>query len=270
MIVVTHEMGFARDVADHVVFMDGGVVVEEGKPQGRHPQPAARADQDVPRADAHRGRGADEPTASRRRRPRHAELPRSPAATVGRWRQLGVCGRGGQNGAMTTESPRADRALPDHEIPTLSVDELRAPSSSGCGGRCGRHTTTSRTTGQPSTPRVSTPTTCSRSTTSAGCRSRPRRTCAPTTPSGCSPCRASRSYACTRARGPPGVPPWWATRRPTSTRGPTSWPARSASPAAAPATSSTSPTATACSPAASARTTASSGSARPSCRSAAA
>ncbi|NUR15965.1 MAG: amino acid ABC transporter ATP-binding protein, partial [Dermatophilaceae bacterium] len=32
MIVVTHEMSFARDVADHVVFMDGGVVVEEGKP----------------------------------------------------------------------------------------------------------------------------------------------------------------------------------------------------------------------------------------------
>ncbi|WP_040165355.1 amino acid ABC transporter ATP-binding protein [Microbacterium gorillae] len=30
MIVVTHEMGFARDVADHVVFMDGGVVVEQG------------------------------------------------------------------------------------------------------------------------------------------------------------------------------------------------------------------------------------------------
>jgi polar amino acid transport system ATP-binding protein len=33
MIVVTHEMGFARDVADHVVFMDGGVVVEEGPPR---------------------------------------------------------------------------------------------------------------------------------------------------------------------------------------------------------------------------------------------
>lgn len=32
MIVVTHEMGFARDVADWVVFMDGGVVVEEGRP----------------------------------------------------------------------------------------------------------------------------------------------------------------------------------------------------------------------------------------------
>jgi polar amino acid transport system ATP-binding protein len=32
MIVVTHEMGFAREVADTIVFMDGGVVVEFGKP----------------------------------------------------------------------------------------------------------------------------------------------------------------------------------------------------------------------------------------------
>jgi len=33
MIVVTHEMGFARDVADRVVFMDDGFIVEEGTPQ---------------------------------------------------------------------------------------------------------------------------------------------------------------------------------------------------------------------------------------------
>jgi polar amino acid transport system ATP-binding protein len=33
MIVVTHELGFAREVCDKVVFMDGGVVVEEGSPQ---------------------------------------------------------------------------------------------------------------------------------------------------------------------------------------------------------------------------------------------
>jgi len=33
MIVVTHEMAFARDVADRVVFMDGGVVVEQGDPR---------------------------------------------------------------------------------------------------------------------------------------------------------------------------------------------------------------------------------------------
>ncbi|MFN2524622.1 MAG: amino acid ABC transporter ATP-binding protein [Mycobacteriales bacterium] len=32
MIVVTHEMGFAREVADTIVFMDDGVVVEQGKP----------------------------------------------------------------------------------------------------------------------------------------------------------------------------------------------------------------------------------------------
>ncbi len=32
MMVVTHEMSFARDVADRVIFMDGGVIVEEGKP----------------------------------------------------------------------------------------------------------------------------------------------------------------------------------------------------------------------------------------------
>ncbi|HSR86299.1 MAG TPA: amino acid ABC transporter ATP-binding protein [Streptosporangiaceae bacterium] len=33
MIVVTHEMGFAREVADSLVFMDGGVVVEAGRPR---------------------------------------------------------------------------------------------------------------------------------------------------------------------------------------------------------------------------------------------
>ena len=33
MIVVTHEMGFAREVADRVVFMDKGVIVEEGDPE---------------------------------------------------------------------------------------------------------------------------------------------------------------------------------------------------------------------------------------------
>ena len=32
MIVVTHEMGFAKEVADRVIFMDGGVIVEEGNP----------------------------------------------------------------------------------------------------------------------------------------------------------------------------------------------------------------------------------------------
>ena len=46
MIVVTHEMGFARDVADLVVFMEGGVVVEQGKPEKvfDHPENARTAE----------------------------------------------------------------------------------------------------------------------------------------------------------------------------------------------------------------------------------
>ena len=32
MIVVTHEMGFAREVSDRVIFMDGGYIIEEGTP----------------------------------------------------------------------------------------------------------------------------------------------------------------------------------------------------------------------------------------------
>jgi ABC-type polar amino acid transport system, ATPase component len=33
MVIVTHEMAFARDVADRVIFMDGGVIIEEGTPE---------------------------------------------------------------------------------------------------------------------------------------------------------------------------------------------------------------------------------------------
>ena len=33
MIIVTHEMAFARDVADQVIFMDGGIIVEQGDPR---------------------------------------------------------------------------------------------------------------------------------------------------------------------------------------------------------------------------------------------
>ena len=33
MVIVTHEMGFAREVANRVIFMDGGVIVEQGSPE---------------------------------------------------------------------------------------------------------------------------------------------------------------------------------------------------------------------------------------------
>jgi polar amino acid transport system ATP-binding protein len=39
MIVVTHEIGFAREVSDRVVFMDGGVIVEAGPPEQIFKQP---------------------------------------------------------------------------------------------------------------------------------------------------------------------------------------------------------------------------------------
>ena len=40
MVIVTHEMSFARDVSDHIIFMDGGVIVEQGNPYNiiNHPQ----------------------------------------------------------------------------------------------------------------------------------------------------------------------------------------------------------------------------------------
>ena len=40
MAIVTHEMGFAREVADRVLFIDGGGILEQGSPQElfEHPQ----------------------------------------------------------------------------------------------------------------------------------------------------------------------------------------------------------------------------------------
>ena len=41
MIVVTHEMGFAREVSERVIFMDGGVIVEDGSPEEIFTNPKA-------------------------------------------------------------------------------------------------------------------------------------------------------------------------------------------------------------------------------------
>ena len=51
MLVVTHEMGFAREVANRVVFMDAGQIIEVEHAAGVLRQPAARADQAVPEPD---------------------------------------------------------------------------------------------------------------------------------------------------------------------------------------------------------------------------
>ena len=46
MLIVTHEMAFAREVANHVIFMDNGEIVEEGNPEAvfnnpQHPRTQA-------------------------------------------------------------------------------------------------------------------------------------------------------------------------------------------------------------------------------------
>jgi polar amino acid transport system ATP-binding protein len=66
MIVVTHEMGFAREVGDHVLFMDGGVIVEEGDPRDVLDNPQHERTQRFLRRVLH---PLDGP---RRRRERHA------------------------------------------------------------------------------------------------------------------------------------------------------------------------------------------------------
>ncbi|MNI79941.1 Glutamine transport ATP-binding protein GlnQ [compost metagenome] len=39
MVVVTHEMGFAREIGDRVLFMEQGIIIEEGAPQQLFDQP---------------------------------------------------------------------------------------------------------------------------------------------------------------------------------------------------------------------------------------
>ncbi|MDR7075161.1 polar amino acid transport system ATP-binding protein [Neobacillus niacini] len=46
MAIVTHEMGFAREVADRVLFLDGGVLVEDAKPQEFFTRPKSQRAQD--------------------------------------------------------------------------------------------------------------------------------------------------------------------------------------------------------------------------------
>ena len=48
MIVVTHEMGFARDVSSRVVFMDSGIILEEGSPEQIFTAPKNERTREVP------------------------------------------------------------------------------------------------------------------------------------------------------------------------------------------------------------------------------
>ena len=48
LVIVTHEIGFAREVADTVVFMDDGLIVEQGPPAAGPGPPAARTHPSIP------------------------------------------------------------------------------------------------------------------------------------------------------------------------------------------------------------------------------
>ena len=51
MVIVTHEMNFARNVADHIVFMENGVIVKEGAPEGKDFKRNDPRDRSVGRSD---------------------------------------------------------------------------------------------------------------------------------------------------------------------------------------------------------------------------
>ena len=55
MVIATHEMGFARDVANRVCFLDAGSILEEGPPDADLRRAARGADAPVPAADPARG-----------------------------------------------------------------------------------------------------------------------------------------------------------------------------------------------------------------------
>jgi len=46
MVIVTHEMAFARDVADRVIFIDNGAIVEQGAPQDVFDHPTQQRTKD--------------------------------------------------------------------------------------------------------------------------------------------------------------------------------------------------------------------------------
>ncbi len=86
MIVVSHEMGFAREVADRVLMMDDGRIIEEGHARALLHEPDPRADEELPLEDPLGG--------GPRRRPRPAISRRATRARPGRGRRWSPGGAG--------------------------------------------------------------------------------------------------------------------------------------------------------------------------------
>ena len=121
MIVVTHEMAFAREAADRVYFIDQGRFVEVGSARAGHRRPAGSADARVPRPHPRHRRARP-----RRRRDRAAPVAEVEAPGAGR------VGRG-RRGASTTCPGWTCRTATDRRRGRRARDGRRAPVSSGHG-----------------------------------------------------------------------------------------------------------------------------------------
>ncbi len=102
MMIVTHEMAFAREVADRVVFMDGGVIVEQGTPADVIGDPAGGPHEVVPppgaQPDGHRGRRGQR----RRGQGPHLRAAAPPLSTAPLWT---IAGRRGRSGTLAASGP---------------------------------------------------------------------------------------------------------------------------------------------------------------------
>ena len=166
LIVVTHEIGFAREVATNVVFIDGGQVLEQGTPDPGARQPAAPAHPRLPRQGAltpqffvartpRTARRARPCAPDRERDPRDYDLPtccertglRAPAGAR-RVRRTGLRGHGRRRRRL----PRGDRppASRSARAPTRTGSTPRSPRTrSRCCRRTSRSPASSRSPRRP-------------------------------------------------------------------------------------------------------------------------
>src|SRR5262249_39069334 len=106
MIVVTHEMAFARDIADHVLFMDAGTIAEQGPADEVLVRPGQSADPGLPQP-AFITRGCCTPPADRSARA-HSRVRLSARA----WRSASSIGSGSGSGMTWPASDDAPLTTP--------------------------------------------------------------------------------------------------------------------------------------------------------------
>ena len=171
MIVVTHEIGFAREVADTVVFMDDGRIVEQGPPAAGPRRPAARPHPRLPRQGPLTVPRSPTPVRTPARSARDGSPARPhpvPAALVlpppaaGPWRPArrasGRQSDGGRPAGGRSEAAPADRRHQPRPGPHPHAPRT-ADAIAPAAGRSGQRGTLPRGQRRRSPPLASTPTT---------------------------------------------------------------------------------------------------------------